>query len=172
MFTGSSNSHHCNKTCSNWAWPWSVPLSHLYYLFMEVLPLLVTKQDSVYLGRHHHSSPNIHVPYSLVAKSCLTLETPWTIASQALLSMGFFRQESWSGLPFPSPMCFISCLKWRKTLIFAPTLTLTKVLLAHLSSTTGCDSHNLNLDDAMACEAVQYGGSGPLGLVSGAQGGS
>ena len=29
--------------------------------------------------------------------------TPWTIACQALLSMGFSRQEYWSGLPFPSP---------------------------------------------------------------------
>ena len=29
--------------------------------------------------------------------------TPWTIASQASLSMGFSRQESRSGLPFPSP---------------------------------------------------------------------
>ena len=28
---------------------------------------------------------------------------PWTIAHQAPLSMGFFRQEHWSGLPFPSP---------------------------------------------------------------------
>ena len=29
--------------------------------------------------------------------------TPWTIAHQAPLSMGFSRQEYWSGLPFPSP---------------------------------------------------------------------
>ena len=29
--------------------------------------------------------------------------TPWTIAYQAPLSMGFSRQECWSGLPFPSP---------------------------------------------------------------------
>ena len=29
--------------------------------------------------------------------------TPWTVASQAPLSMGFSRQEYWSGLPFPSP---------------------------------------------------------------------
>ena len=29
--------------------------------------------------------------------------TPWTVARQAPLSMGFSRQESWSGLPFPSP---------------------------------------------------------------------
>ena len=29
--------------------------------------------------------------------------TPWTIACQAPLSMEFFRQEYWSGLPFPPP---------------------------------------------------------------------
>ena len=29
--------------------------------------------------------------------------TPWTVAPQAPLSMGFSRQEYWSGLPFPSP---------------------------------------------------------------------
>ena len=35
--------------------------------------------------------------HGLVAKSCPT------IARQALLSIGFSRQEYWSGLPFPSP---------------------------------------------------------------------
>ena len=29
--------------------------------------------------------------------------TPWTVACQAPLSMGFSRQEYWSGLPFPTP---------------------------------------------------------------------
>ena len=29
--------------------------------------------------------------------------TPWTVACQAPLSMGFSTQEYWSGLPFPSP---------------------------------------------------------------------
>ena len=29
--------------------------------------------------------------------------TPWTVAYQASQSMGFSRQEYWSGLPFPSP---------------------------------------------------------------------
>ena len=31
-----------------------------------------------------------------------SLETLWTVAPKALLSMGFYRQEYWSGLPFPS----------------------------------------------------------------------
>ena len=32
-----------------------------------------------------------------------TLATPWTVARQVPLSMGFSRPEYWSGLPFPSP---------------------------------------------------------------------
>ena len=39
----------------------------------------------------------------LVPQLCLTLATPWTVALQASLAMGFSRQEYWSGLPFPSP---------------------------------------------------------------------
>ena len=31
-----------------------------------------------------------------------SLGTPWTVAPQAPLSMGFPRQEYWSGLPFPT----------------------------------------------------------------------
>ena len=36
----------------------------------------------------------------LVVSNSATL---WTVAHQALLSMGFSRQEYWSGLPFPPP---------------------------------------------------------------------
>ena len=36
--------------------------------------------------------------------SCIQLlATPWTAASQAPLSMGFSKQEYWSGVPLPSP---------------------------------------------------------------------
>ena len=39
--------------------------------------------------------------------SCVCLfVTPWTVAHQAPLSMGFCRQEYWSGLSFPSPGIF------------------------------------------------------------------
>ena len=37
---------------------------------------------------------------------CNSFVTPWTIAPQAPVSMGFPRQEYWSGLPFPSPWDF------------------------------------------------------------------
>ena len=39
----------------------------------------------------------------LVTKLCLAFANSGTVATQASLSMGFPRQEHWSGLPFPSP---------------------------------------------------------------------
>ena len=51
------------------------------------------------------SKRSVHFIYfcycSLVIKSCLTLCNTWTVACQAPLSMGFPRQEYWSGLSFP-----------------------------------------------------------------------
>ena len=38
-----------------------------------------------------------------VTTSCLTLATPWTVVCQPPLSIEFFKQEYWSGLPLPSP---------------------------------------------------------------------
>ena len=40
----------------------------------------------------------------ILSLSCIQLiATPWTVACQDPLSMGFSRQEYWSGLLFPSP---------------------------------------------------------------------
>jgi len=39
---------------------------------------------------------------SEVAQSCPTLHDPWIAAYQAPPSMGFSRQEYWSGVPLPS----------------------------------------------------------------------
>ena len=57
----------------------------------------------------------------LVAKSCPTLATPWTLACQAPLSMGFSRQEYWSefaisfsrGSSWPRDQTQISCIAGR-----------------------------------------------------------
>ena len=47
----------------------------------------ILKSDSVWFSHSVVSDPFV---------------TPWTAAHQVPLSMGFSRQESWSGLPFPS----------------------------------------------------------------------
>ena len=38
-----------------------------------------------------------------IHSSTIAWKTPWTVAYQVPPSMGFSRQEYWSGLPFPSP---------------------------------------------------------------------
>ena len=55
--------------------------------------LLLDSQSSASLLHFQGFSPSF-VPDSA---------TPWAVACQALLSMGFSRQEYWSGLPSPSP---------------------------------------------------------------------
>ena len=43
--------------------------------------------------------------------------TPWTAAHQAPLSMGFSRQEHWSGVPFPPPMHESEESKWSRSVV-------------------------------------------------------
>ena len=43
--------------------------------------------------------------------------TPWTVAHQAPPSLGFSRQEHWSGLPFPSPMHESDKWKWSRSVV-------------------------------------------------------
>ena len=52
------------------------------------------------IGRLHYFKVKVKVK-SL--SRVLLFATPWTVAYQAPPSMGFSRQEYWSGLPFPSP---------------------------------------------------------------------
>ena len=55
--------------------------------------------QSVKLG--FYFADNVHT--CSVAQLCLTLCDPQTVANQAPLSMGFPKQEYWSGLLLPSP---------------------------------------------------------------------
>ena len=59
--------------------------------------------------------------HAKLLQSCLTHATLWTIARQALLSMGFSRQKHWNGLPCPPPgdfpdpgikPCLLHCSKF------------------------------------------------------------
>ena len=47
--------------------------------------------------------PFLILSLSLLSSVMSDSATLWTVAHQAPLSMGFFRQEYWSGLPFPTP---------------------------------------------------------------------
>ena len=55
-------------------------------------------------GRPFPWEPVLNLKSESETQLCLDLcDPPWTVALKALLSMGFCRQEYWSGLPFPSP---------------------------------------------------------------------
>ena len=49
-----------------------------------------------------------------VTQSCPTLATLWTAAYQAPLSMGFSRQEYWSGVPLPSPFMMLVATNYHR----------------------------------------------------------
>ena len=70
------------------------------------LPLEGSSDPLVGVTSHFKSSWNsiLLCGGRLVAKSCPTPATPWTVACQAPPSMGFSKQQYWSGLPFPSPI--------------------------------------------------------------------
>ena len=51
----------------------------------------------------HGRRPDSKVSEVKLLSRVQLFSTPWTVAYQAPLSMGFSRQEYWSGLPFPSP---------------------------------------------------------------------
>ena len=81
--------------------------THISYI--PCIPLTWTQEIS---QEELHTSCRRNLPISqdqiiggggLVAESCPTLATPWTVARQAPLSMGFSRPEYWSGFLFPSP---------------------------------------------------------------------
>ena len=84
----------------------------------EIEPMFLTFlywQEDLY-HHHHLGSPYMCVYIHMCVCVCVCVYvnesaslsvlfnsvTPWTGAHQAPLSMGFFRQEHWSGLPFPS----------------------------------------------------------------------
>ena len=64
-----------------------------------------TRRTSSSLQNPHKVACSPNTRHSLRAQSLSRVQlfvTPWTVAHQASLSMGFPRQEYWSGLPFPT----------------------------------------------------------------------
>ena len=75
------------------------------------LGLLQCRQNLYYLS-HQGIAPSLFQYRGPVDRCACSVmadsATPWAIARQAPLSMGFSRQEPWSGLPFPSPGSFLT----------------------------------------------------------------
>ena len=72
------------------------------------------------------------------------LATPWTTAYQAPPSMGFSRQEYWSGVPLPSPTSFLVESKSRALCIFISPLTFSQPLsyLRRALEVSGANCHH------------------------------
>ena len=69
-------------------------------------PFYIVEEYFTVLMCHNYATNHLLIyrkVKALVTQLYLLLATPWTVACQAPLSMGFSRQEHWSGLPFPSP---------------------------------------------------------------------
>ena len=64
------------------------------YVYSCVYIKIYLSHFAVHLKRTRHYKSTVVI---LVAKLCPTLCDPWAVAGQAPLSMGFPRQEYWSG---------------------------------------------------------------------------
>ena len=65
------------------------------------------KQVAAAAAKSLQSSPTLCVKSLSRVRLCAT---PWTAAYQAPPSMGFSRQENWSGVPLPSPVKQINAI--------------------------------------------------------------
>ena len=98
-----------------------------------------------------------------LALCCLITKswTPWTVARQAPLSMGFSRQESWSGLPFPPP----GDLPDPGIKLGSPALQVDSLPLSHLGSLASPYSENECQSPSMTLR-VHYLGSFGRNIIS------
>ena len=84
---------------------WLSPTGHMAILCSKISPNMGSPSTAVVSTSPECLNGIVFLlPHSECELSCIQLsEVPWTVARQALLSMGFSRQEHWSGLSFPSP---------------------------------------------------------------------
>ena len=67
----------------------------------------------VYIYTHTHT----HAAAAASLQSCPTLCDPIDSSQPSIPSLGFSRQEHWSGLPFPSPMHESDKWKWSRSVL-------------------------------------------------------
>ena len=82
-----------------WEWVWSYVMQQLLCTFPFTFRVRMVKIPS-----HWWTQGNFCICVCACSFSCVRFfVTLWTVACQGPLSMGFSRQEYWSGLPCPSP---------------------------------------------------------------------
>ena len=87
----------CSILCRYGSLHW--PVTHVFYLLRASSPIPFPHQlfQNIYILLLLCFYVQLHPTF------CDPPPLPRTVACQALLSIGFSRQEYWSGLPFPSP---------------------------------------------------------------------
>ena len=114
--------HNTNTDYSISKYTFLPPQQSGYYLVpigpANTSPILKVKADN-YLTFIIKFCIIVHICYAVLShfsrvQLCVT---PWTAAHQAPLSLGFSRQEHWSGLPFPSPMQESEKWKWSHSVV-------------------------------------------------------
>ena len=119
----SSVTHLCPTLCD--------PMNHstpglpVHHQLPEFTQTHVHRVSDAIQPSHPLSSPSPPAP-NLCSVMSKSFATPWIVAHQAPLSMGFSRQKYWSGLPFPSPGVF-------QTQGLNPSLLRCKQILHYLS---------------------------------------
>ena len=82
--------------CKGW---WTLKEKEEFFQHFFKAETLSAKVQNLWRSLGIYTYIHIHA-CSVVSDS---FATPWTVVLQAPLSLEFFRQEHWSGLPFPSP---------------------------------------------------------------------
>ena len=91
-------------------------LCHLLFLLTSIFPSIrvFSSESALRIRWLKYLSPLLLLSHFSHVQLCVT---PETAAHQALLSLGFSRQEHWSGLPFPSPMHESEKWKWSRSVV-------------------------------------------------------
>ena len=81
-------------------------LTSVLAFWVKIIPLSSNRYHFLATG-YWHCCPLLDLNLADITHISISrvqlFATPWTVAPQASLSMGIPRQESWSGLPFPTP---------------------------------------------------------------------
>ena len=72
----------------------------------DKMEIIIQSEGKPYLTDPMETLPQVLLPKSSLLRFTRFFVTPEIVACQAPLSMGFSRQENWSGLPFPPPGIF------------------------------------------------------------------
>ena len=114
------------------AWHWDRPPTKYQILCLKCAQSMFNSQKTQQNGCYLFHFTKLRSDWTSIVKedflngvlshfSCVRLcATPQTAAHQASPSLGFSRQEHWSGLPFPSPMHESEKWKWSHSIVSNP----------------------------------------------------